>query len=119
VGGAGVKLEVGKKYKTCGGEIVECIAVWSKSVKDFQATCSPIKASRVIDYRLDGTAGGGECTDDILSEYIEPVRVADYLTPDPFSMNVSGKCSHWRLKTHPIGQQPEGSVMVPGSERSE
>jgi hypothetical protein len=33
-------------------------------------------------------------------------------------MNVSGKCSHWRLKTHPIGQQPEGAVMVPGSERS-
>ena len=43
--------------------------------------------------------------------------VADYLTPDPFSMNVSGKCSHWRLKTHPIGLQPEGAVLVPGSER--
>lgn len=47
----------------------------------------------------------------------EPTRVADYLQPDPFSMSVSGKCSRWTSKTYPIGQQPEGSVMVPGSER--
>jgi hypothetical protein len=112
-----VKIEVGKKYKTCGGEIIECIAVWSKSIKGFQATCSSIKASRVIDYRLDGTVGGGECTDDILSEYIEPVRVADYLVQGGTADGAPAPV--WFKATHPIGQQPEGAVMVPGSERSE
>lgn len=34
-----MKLEVGKKYKTRNGEIVECVAVWNKSDEaDFQAT---------------------------------------------------------------------------------
>lgn len=47
------------------------------------------------------------------------VKVADYLQPDPFSMMVSGKCSRWVSKTYLVGQQPEGSVMVPGSERSQ
>ena len=47
----------------------------------------------------------------------EPVRVADYLLPSPFSLGVGGKCLRWNLETHPIGQQPEGSVMVPNSER--
>lgn len=48
----------------------------------------------------------------------EPTRVADFLVPDSFSMTVSGKCSHWVSKTYPIGQHPEGSVMIPGSERN-
>lgn len=43
--------------------------------------------------------------------------VADFLSPDPFSLTVSGKCCRWTSKTYPIGQQPEGAVMVPGSER--
>lgn len=61
-------------------------------------------------------------SEDILSDdweiVPEPVKVADYLQPDPFSMSVSGKCSRWVSKTYPVGQQPEGSVMVPKSERN-
>jgi hypothetical protein len=40
----------------------------------------------------------------------EPVRVADYLVPLEF-------IGVYIKQTHPIGQQPEGAVMVPGSER--
>ena len=43
----------------------------------------------------------------------EPRRVADYLVPIPHSDMIYAK------QTHPIGQQPEGSVMVPGSEREQ
>ena len=41
----------------------------------------------------------------------EPVRVADYLVPDASHPEV------YIRRTHPIGQQPDGSVLVPGSER--
>lgn len=48
----------------------------------------------------------------------EPTRVADYLVeithPTPL---YHLPFSHWLKQTHPIGQQPEGSVMIPGSER--
>lgn len=50
----------------------------------------------------------------------ESVRVADYLVPitmiDGWIIN---KGSHYERQTHPIGQQPEGSVLVPGTERDE
>lgn len=50
----------------------------------------------------------------------EPIRVADYLVEitDPTPL-YHLPFTHWLKQTHPIGQQPEGSVMVPGSERSQ
>lgn len=42
----------------------------------------------------------------------ELVRVADYLVP-----NLVG--DYYHKETYPIGQQPEGAVMVPNSEREE
>lgn len=39
----------------------------------------------------------------------EPTRFADYFVPHGLRIYVK--------ETHPIGSQPEGSVMVPGSER--
>lgn len=48
----------------------------------------------------------------------EPTRVADYLVEiaDPTPL-YHLPFTHWLKQTHPIGKQPEGSVMVPGSER--
>jgi len=48
----------------------------------------------------------------------EPVRVADYLV-EVINRTLLYHLPHpyWLKETHPIGQQPEGSVMVPGSER--
>lgn len=46
----------------------------------------------------------------------EPTRVADYLVKNEF-YRTTAKGISWFRETHPIGQQPEGSVMVPGSER--
>ena len=63
----------------------------------------------------------------------EPNRVADYLVPmpaEPFlkdgfpvvlkyhSTNSVKPCDTYYRDTFPIGQQPGGSVMVPGSERN-
>ena len=45
----------------------------------------------------------------------EPIRVADYLVEDKFY--TVNKRLVWQKQTHPIGQQPEGSVLVPNSER--
>jgi hypothetical protein len=45
----------------------------------------------------------------------EPARVADYLVPVPFLKDAG----IYAKDIHPIGQQPEGSVMVPGSERDQ
>lgn len=44
----------------------------------------------------------------------EPSRVADYLVKVGYGNGIAV----WYQYTHPIGQQPEGSVMVPGSERN-
>lgn len=44
----------------------------------------------------------------------EPTRVADYLVP---LIHPDNKRDWFVKETHPIGQQPEGSVMVPGSEK--
>ena len=50
----------------------------------------------------------------------EPVRVADYLVLTRYRFDAPpNDKAVWFKQTHPIGQQPEGSVMVPGSERSE
>jgi hypothetical protein len=50
----------------------------------------------------------------------EPVRVADYLVEADWCCEcASKKCIPYKEKTYPIGQQPEGSVMVPGSERNQ
>jgi hypothetical protein len=43
----------------------------------------------------------------------EPVCVAGYLVPVPFLKDAG----IYAKETYPIGQQPEGSVLVPGSER--
>jgi hypothetical protein len=50
----------------------------------------------------------------------QPTRVADYLVQQEGVWIGSGFSSirkPYAKETHPIGQQPEGSVMVPGSER--
>jgi hypothetical protein len=47
----------------------------------------------------------------------EPVRVADYLVRS--AVLLYGQDVLYIKKTCPIGQQPEGSVMVPGSEREQ
>ena len=47
----------------------------------------------------------------------EPVRVADYLVPSSIWNERIRWSECWLKETHPIGSQPEGSVMVPGSER--
>lgn len=58
-------------------------------------------------------------TDPDLVEYLgkerpkEPTRVADY-----FVQYRSRRSDVYFKQTHPIGSQPEGSVMVPGSERN-
>ena len=54
----------------------------------------------------------------------EPVRVADYFCPLPEKITApDGQIIKldkvYGLATLPIGQQPEGSVMVPGSEREQ
>jgi hypothetical protein len=46
----------------------------------------------------------------------EPVRVADYLVP--FGRHIYDN-KIYDKQTHPTGQQPEGSVMVPGSEKDQ
>jgi hypothetical protein len=44
--------------------------------------------------------------------------VADYLVEADWCCEcASKKCIPYKEKTYPIGQQPEDSVMVPGSER--
>jgi hypothetical protein len=45
----------------------------------------------------------------------ELIRVADYLIP---LIHPDNKRDYFVKETHPIGQQPEGAVMVPGSERA-
>jgi len=63
--------------------------------------------------------------DDILADdwelESEPVRVADYLVPTVSQLYVyeTGTYPTYFRNTLPIGQQPEGSVMVPGSEREQ
>jgi hypothetical protein len=49
----------------------------------------------------------------------EPIRVADYLVPTVSQLYVydTGIYPTYFRNTYPIGQQPEGSVLVPGSER--
>ena len=47
----------------------------------------------------------------------EPVRVADYLVPE--IVGFARRRTIYHKQTHPVGQQPEGSVMVSGSERSQ
>jgi hypothetical protein len=47
----------------------------------------------------------------------EPLRVADYLVQGGTAD--SAPAPVWFKATHPIGQQPEGAVMVPGSERNQ
>ena len=47
----------------------------------------------------------------------DPTRVADYLVEITHTTLFSLQYPHWLKQTHPIGQQPEGSVMVPGSEK--
>ena len=69
-----MKLEVGKKYVTGDGEIVECIAVWTKNVNGYQATA--VTPTHTISYTLDGRycPSGGPYERDIVSEYKEPVK---------------------------------------------
>jgi hypothetical protein len=57
---------------------------------------------------------GYECIID-RGEGPEPVRVADYLVQGGTADGAPA--SVWFKATHPIGQQLEGAVMVPGSER--
>lgn len=45
----------------------------------------------------------------------EPTRVADYLV----EARPTRLVPYYVKETHPIGQQPKGSVMVPGSERED
>jgi hypothetical protein len=49
----------------------------------------------------------------------EPVRVADYLVPTVSQLYIhdSGIYPTYYRTKFPIGQQPEGAVMVPGSEK--
>jgi hypothetical protein len=53
----------------------------------------------------------------------EPVKTAAYLVRQSMRLyNDKGQeviDNIWFRETHPIGQQPEGSVLVPGSEREE
>lgn len=55
-------------------------------------------------------------------EVPEPTRVADYFVPInkvPSAKMLHNNEDFWYCKMeYPIGQQPEGSVMVPGSERT-
>jgi hypothetical protein len=120
-----MKLEVGKKYRTLGGDIAECVAVWTRPDKDdYQATCIYLTGQDINDsnfYRLDGTwARCGSALEGrgrIVKEYKEPVRVADYLVP--YGPKLCDNRQVYDKQTHPIGQQPEGAVLVPGSERNE
>lgn len=45
-----------------------------------------------------------------------PKRVAEYFVSEPVVASSFGHAL-WRKEIHPIGSQPDGSVMVPGSER--
>lgn len=62
------------------------------------------------------------CFDDVTADdwevVLEPTRVADYLVP---IIVIEGwfvkNGRRYERQTHPVGQQPEGAVMVPGSER--
>lgn len=60
----------------------------------------------------------------------EPTRVADYLVPHsstkcrPYVVTLFGNPDGDPIRdelffkqTHPVGQQPEGAILVPGSER--
>lgn len=49
----------------------------------------------------------------------EPSRVADYLVETPYKRTDIEHYppTYWQQSTHPIGSQPEGSVLVPGSEK--
>ena len=49
----------------------------------------------------------------------DPTRVADYLVPYNGLVPHNGPIIVYTKQTHPIGRQPEGSVLVPGSERSQ
>jgi hypothetical protein len=55
-------------------------------------------------------------SDDLLADdwelVPEPIRIADYLVP-----NLVG--DYYLKQTHPIGQQPEGAVIVPNTERDQ
>ena len=66
------------------------------------------------------------CDDWVVTK--KPIRVADYLVEVKHSAHVINKIwgresvkmesvPYYIKQTHPIGQQPEGSVLVPGSER--
>lgn len=49
----------------------------------------------------------------------EHKRVADYLVPMIVIENsIVKKGSRYERQTHPIGQQPDGAFLVPGSERT-
>lgn len=72
-----MKLEAGKVYRARGGHKIECIAVWTKEVRGFQATCYS-EVFGLDDYALDGTIS--KCSTnsfDLVEEWEEPERVVD------------------------------------------
>lgn len=122
-----MKLEAGKKYITRDGQIAECLAVWTRQLKGFQASVvighSQIPVEYTIDGRFNPKTTDGEHLN-IISEYTEPKKVADYAVPvfleskwSPFS------ASDWReykiIKTYEIGKQPECALKIEGTERYE
>jgi hypothetical protein len=83
-----------------------------------------LKGKEVVDDAGHGGFSVGTCY--LLADDWEvvpsPVKVADYLVEQK-GLFVGSQSSVivkpvWQKETHPIGQQPEGSVLVPGSERS-
>jgi hypothetical protein len=114
MGGAGMKLEAGKKYRTRNGEIVDCLAVWTKAVSGYQATV--LRNGDTYIYALNGRRYPqlSEHHHDIVAEYTEPKRVADYAVP---AGDVAREL--YVIRPHPIGTQPEGALKIEGSERDE
>lgn len=51
----------------------------------------------------------------------EPTRVADYLVETPYKRTDIEHYppTYWERYTYPIGSQPEGSILVPNSERTQ
>lgn len=115
-----MKLEAGKEYRTRGGKfVVKCLAVWTEEFDGFQATC--ILDGDTSNYRLDGhwLSDSSKNDFDIIAEYVEPIRVADYFIPVNITNAYCQQLALWDKRTCPVDRQPVGSVLIPGTEREE
>lgn len=82
-----LKFTVGKKYRTRGGEVVECVAVWSKPNSfGFQVTFLD-NAEEYFTTRLDGsTYSSGFSVYDIIEQLPDVRTVEGYVAIFPDGM---------------------------------